>query len=63
MCAGLGVEASCRSLSPIQQLLPTLRFYAFGLMFASVGDFTGVTKSTASVTERIVPLLNSPQTS
>lgn len=36
-----------RCLSPMQQLLLTLRFFASGCMLISAGDFAGVTKATA----------------
>lgn len=40
----------CRNhaVSPLLQLLITLRFYATGGMLSSVGDFGGVSKTTAS---------------
>nr|CAD7207158.1 unnamed protein product [Timema douglasi] len=46
-----------RSLSPMNQLLLTLRFYALGSLLISVGDFSGVHKSTASVIIKKVSLI------
>lgn len=41
-----------KALSPMNQLLLTLRFFATGDMYVAIGDFGGVSKSTAG---RIIP--------
>lgn len=35
-------------ISPLHQILLTLRFYALGTMLVAVGDYIGVSKSAAS---------------
>ncbi|GBP96489.1 Zinc finger protein 169 [Eumeta japonica] len=42
-------------ISPLHQLLLTLRFYALGTMLVAVGDYIGVSKSAASRIVREIP--------